>query len=59
MRTMPAFTVKIKYCPQWQEHTVWLYEDGIENKEARYYTDSKEDAELTAKDMLKRACARM
>lgn len=37
------------------EYVVRLYVDGVRQKDANYYTDDKEDAELTAKDMERRA----
>lgn len=48
-------TAKVYHDPDWGEHLVRFFEDGVENKEATYHTDDKQDAMDTAEHFVKRA----
>ncbi len=49
----PVVETKIKYCPIDQEYRVLLLIDGKSEEKNTYYTDDKEDAEGTAKAMVR------
>lgn len=51
--TYGPHTIRVLYDSDWQEFVVRFYRDGIYNPGANYFTPDKEDAEGTAKAVLK------
>jgi hypothetical protein len=43
--------LKIKHLPETNEWKVQWFEDGVLNEDRSYYTDDREDAEMTARAM--------
>lgn len=48
-------TVKVYWNGDWEEYVARLFVNGVENANASYHTDDKDDAISTAKDMARRA----
>ena len=45
--------VSVEYDSVYQEYVVRQFHNGTENRDAKYYTDDKEDAISTARHMFK------
>lgn len=45
--------ITVEFDPVYQEYVVRLFNNGAENRDAKYYTDDKDDALGTARHMFK------
>ena len=45
--------VEVRYIDEWEEYQCFLFIEGSLHNNSTYFTNSKEDAMLTAKEMVK------